>query len=199
MWREYHRLMGKTIVATNGCFDILHRGHVDYLNRASQRCEVLIVGLNSDESATKLKGFSPVNSQEDRAFVMAGLQAVSFVVIFDGVTANAFLDSARPNVWVKGGDYSVATLDGEEVETVKKHGGVIEIMPLVAGYSTGRTIRKMEASPAYGKDKTQKTELLESGVPRRDEAPASDNSGGAVAEPGEDAGSILRSQSSLRT
>lgn len=197
-WREYQRLIGQRVVATNGCFDIIHRGHVDNLNKARAHGDILIVGLNSDESANRLKGFYPVNSQEDRAFVMAGLEAVTFVVIFDGVTARTFLDAAEPTTWVKGGDYSEATVDQEELAVVKKHGGALAIVPLVTGYSTGRTIRKMEKNPDYAQVKAQAPEVLPGDVSRRDEAPAASAGGGPVQSSGEDAGSILRSPESLR-
>jgi rfaE bifunctional protein nucleotidyltransferase chain/domain len=197
-WREYQRLIGQRVVATNGCFDIIHRGHVDNLIRARELGDVLIVGLNSDESANDLKKFYPVNSQEDRAFVMAGLQAVSFVVIFDGVTATNFLDAVEPTTWVKGGDYSEATVNKEELAAVKKHGGSLAIVPLVSGYSTGRTIRKMEKNPDYAQVKAQTAEVLPSDVSRRNEAPAPGVGGGPVQPSGEDAGSILRAPESLR-
>jgi rfaE bifunctional protein nucleotidyltransferase chain/domain len=196
VWRNYQRLIGNRVVATNGCFDILHRGHVDNLTRARQFGDVLIVGLNSDESANDLKKFYPVNSQEDRAFVMAGLEAVSFVVIFDGVTANTFLDAVEPTTWVKGGDYTEATVNQEELAIVKKHGGSLAIVPLISGYSTGRTIRKMEKNPEYAQAQTP--DVLPGDVSRRDEAPAPGAGDRAEPEPGEDAGSILRASESLR-
>lgn len=195
-WRNYQRLIGNRVVATNGCFDILHRGHVDNLRRAREFGDVLIVGVNSDESANDLKKFYPVNSQEDRAFVLAGLESVTFVVIFDGVTATTFLDAVEPATWVKGGDYTEETVNQEELAVVKKHGGGLAIVPLVTGYSTGRTLRKMEKNPAYAQ--VEAPEVLSSDLPRRDEASATDNGGGAVEGPSEDAGSILRARESLR-
>ena len=88
----------------------------------------------------------PTNSLEDRAFIIAGLESVNFVVIFDDVTAKSFLEAVKPDVWVKGGDYTEATLNQEELAIVKNAGGRVAIMPLVQGYSTGRTLRKMEAA-----------------------------------------------------
>jgi glycerol-3-phosphate cytidylyltransferase len=202
LWREYHRAIGSRVVATNGCFDVIHRGHVDYLQRARELGDVLIVGLNSDESANNLKKFYPINSQEDRAFVLAGLQAVTFVVIFDDVTARNFLEAAQPTVWAKGGDYTEATLDQEELAIVKKHGGQVAIMPLVNGYSTGRTLRKMEKANAANTltyaEEAQTAEVLPGDVSRRDEAPATRDGGGELEDPGEDAGSVLRAPESLR-
>jgi rfaE bifunctional protein nucleotidyltransferase chain/domain len=202
LWREYHRAIGSRVVATNGCFDVIHRGHVDYLQRARELGDVLIVGLNSDESANNLKKFYPVNSQEDRAFVLAGLQAVTFVVVFDEVTARSFLEAAQPTVWAKGGDYTEATLDQEELAIVKKHGGQVAIMPLVSGYSTGRTLRKMEKANAANTltyaEEAQAAEVLPGDVSRRDEAPATGAGDSKLEDPGEDAGSVLRAPESLR-
>lgn len=197
-WREYHRKMGLTVVATNGCFDVIHRGHVDYLQRARGLGDVLIVGLNSDESANNLKKFYPVNSQEDRAFVLAGLTCVTFVVIFDDVTARKFLENVQPDIWAKGGDYTVESLDQEELDIVRRNGGRAEIMPLVNGYSTGRTLRKMEkANAANTLNYSEEAEVLSGDVSRRDEAPAASAGGGELEEPGEDAGSVLRAPESL--
>jgi rfaE bifunctional protein nucleotidyltransferase chain/domain len=198
LWREYHRAIGSRVVATNGCFDVLHRGHVDYLQRARELGDVLIVGLNSDESANNLKKFYPVNSQEDRAFVLAGLQCVTFVVIFDDITARKFLDAAQPTFWAKGGDYTEATLDQEELAIVKRHGGQVSIMPLVTGYSTGRTLRKMEkANAANTLTYPEETQVLPGGVSRRDEAPATGDGDRALEDSGEDAGAVLRAPESL--
>jgi rfaE bifunctional protein nucleotidyltransferase chain/domain len=144
IWREFTRLTQHRVVATNGCFDLLHRGHVEYLHRAKKLGSLLIVGVNSDEAVRLLKGLSrPINNQRDRAFVLTGLEAVDNVVIFDSTEATQFLDLAMPDVWVKAGDYTLETLNKDEVETVHRHKGRIEILPFVDGYSTTQTISKL--------------------------------------------------------
>jgi rfaE bifunctional protein nucleotidyltransferase chain/domain len=144
IWREFARQTQHRVVATNGCFDLLHRGHVEYLHRAKELGSLLIVGINSDQAVRLLKGDNrPLNSDKDRAFVMAGLESVDSVVIFNGTTATEFLDLAMPDVWVKAGDYSLETLNKEEVETVQRHRGRIEILPFVDGYSTTKTINNL--------------------------------------------------------
>jgi rfaE bifunctional protein nucleotidyltransferase chain/domain len=144
IWREFARQTQHQVVATNGCFDLLHRGHAEYLHRAKERGSLLIVGINSDDAVRVLKGKSrPLNSETDRAFVVAAMAAVDIVVIFNGTTATEFLDLAMPDVWVKAGDYSLETLNKEEVDVVYRHQGRIEILPFVDGYSTTKTISKL--------------------------------------------------------
>lgn len=143
LWREYTRLTLQRVVATNGCFDILHRGHVEYLAKAKRHGDLLIVGVNSDSAVRELKGDGrPINSQEDRAHVIAGLDVVDMVVIFDSMRADEFLRAVQPDVWAKGGDYTIDTLDKGEVEAVLDNGGVIEIIPLSQGYSTTSTLER---------------------------------------------------------
>lgn len=145
IWRECQRLMNKKVVATNGCFDILHRGHVSCLQKARDLGDLLIVGVNSDRAVRELKGENrPVNAQEDRAAVIAALECVDFVVIFDQVRAAEFLAAVQPDVWAKGGDYTIDTLDAEEVATVRQNNGQIEIIPVIEGYSTTRTIHQLK-------------------------------------------------------
>jgi rfaE bifunctional protein nucleotidyltransferase chain/domain len=143
VWRDYARLTLQRVVATNGCFDILHRGHVEYLAKAKRHGDLLIVGVNSDRAVRELKGDGrPINSQEDRAHVVAGLDVVDIVVIFDSMRADEFLRAAKPDVWAKGGDYTIDTLDKGEVEAVLDNKGVIEIIPLSQGYSTTSTLER---------------------------------------------------------
>lgn len=131
------------VVATNGCFDIIHRGHIEYLCKAKQLGSLLVVGVNSDQSVRSLKGDSrPINRQEDRAFVLSALSMVDLVVIFDGTRATEFLDAAKPNVWAKGGDYTLDTLDKDEVKTVLDNRGSIEIISMTQGYSTTGILSK---------------------------------------------------------
>ena len=133
---------GKKIVFTNGCFDILHAGHVRYLTAAKTFGNVLIVGLSSDESVRRLKGNSrPINSQLDRAEVLLGLKAVDHVIIFGEQTAEALIAEVKPNVYVKGGDYTLDTLP--EAKIVQQFGGRVELVNLVAGHSTTNIVKKM--------------------------------------------------------
>ena len=136
---------GKKIVFTNGCFDILHAGHVRYLTAAKTFGDVLIVGLNSDESVRRLKGNSrPINSKLDRAEVLLGLKAVDHVIIFGEQTAEALIAEVKPNVYVKGGDYSLDTLP--EAKIVQAAGGRVEFIPFLEGHSTTGVIERIKAS-----------------------------------------------------
>lgn len=136
------RQRGKQIVFTNGCFDIIHAGHVRYLTTAKSFGDVLIVGLNTDESVKRLKGESrPINSQDDRAEVLLGLKAVDHVIFFGEQTAEALIAEVKPAVYVKGGDYTLATLP--EAKIVHACGGRVELVNLVAGRSTTSVIEKI--------------------------------------------------------
>ncbi len=136
------RSRGNKIVFTNGCFDILHAGHVRYLTAAKTFGDVMIVGLNSDESVRRLKGNSrPINSQLDRAEVLSGLKAVDHVIIFGEQTAEALIAEVKPNVYVKGGDYTLDTLP--EAKIVQQFGGRVEFINLVAGRSTTNIVEKI--------------------------------------------------------
>ena len=132
----------KKIVFTNGCFDIIHAGHVRYLTAAKNFGDVLIVGLNTDESVRKLKGASrPINNQSDRAEVLLGLKAVDHVIFFGEATAENLIAEVKPNVYVKGGDYTLDTLP--EAKIVHSYGGRVEFVNLVAGRSTTGIIEKV--------------------------------------------------------
>ncbi len=134
---------GKRIVFTNGCFDILHAGHVRYLNEAKKLGDCLIVGLNSDESVRKLKGPSrPINNEEDRAEVLSALSAVDYVVVFSDATAEGLVTELQPAIYVKGGDYNIKELP--EAEIVAKYGGKTILIPEVVGKSSSNIINKMK-------------------------------------------------------
>src|SRR5580704_12242572 len=114
---------GQTIVFTNGCFDILHAGHVRYLSAAKQLGDILVVGLNGDASVRELKGEGrPLNPQEDRAEVMAALEAVDYVIIFGEKRVDTLLRQVHPHVYAKGGDYTVTSLDPDEVTALREIG-----------------------------------------------------------------------------
>jgi len=124
-------------VVTNGCFDLLHLGHATYLEAARQQGTTLLVGVNSDSAVRALKGEGrPLNSEMDRALVVAALESVSYVTIFPDVRATEFLSRAKPNVYVKGGDYTLETLDQNERRVVESSGGQIILLPVVSGKST---------------------------------------------------------------
>lgn len=136
---ERLRRNGRTVVATGGCFDLLHTGHVRLLRQARELGDALIVLVNSDESVRALKGPGrPVMADLDRARVLAALACVDAVAIFDGPTPERVLETLRPDIWVKGGDYTAANLP--EAATVRRHGGTVIILPTVAGYSSSRLI-----------------------------------------------------------
>jgi rfaE bifunctional protein nucleotidyltransferase chain/domain len=138
------RAEGKRIVFTNGCFDILHRGHVEYLAAARQLGDVLIVGLNSDASIRRLKGPDrPINPQDDRAAVLDGLRSVDIVTIFEEDTPAQLIAIVEPDVLVKGGDYTEATVVGADV--VRARGGRVVIVPLLEGRSTSALIARIRA------------------------------------------------------
>ena len=133
---------GARVVFTNGCFDILHAGHVRYLTTARALGDVLILGLNSDASVRRLKGETrPVNSEADRAEVVGALASVDYVVIFGEDTAEELIAKVQPAVYAKGGDYTLETLP--EARIVESYGGEVVFIPLVAGKSTTGMIAKM--------------------------------------------------------
>ena len=140
--REAHA--GQTLVFTNGCFDLLHVGHVRYLQAARGRGDVLVVGLNGDDSVRQLKGPKrPLNPEAARAEVLAALCAVDHVVIFDEPRVTALLAEVRPDVYVKGGDYTLETLNREELAVVQRLGARVELIPMVPGFSTTGILQKM--------------------------------------------------------
>ena len=132
---------GKKIVFTNGCFDILHVGHVRYLKEAKALGDILILGLNSDSSVKSLKGSNrPINNESDRAEVLSALEAIDYVVIFDEKTAENIVGEVKPDIYAKGGDYSIDTLP--EAKIVAEHGGKTVLLQLVDGKSSTNIINK---------------------------------------------------------
>ena len=138
------RSQSQRVVATNGCFDILHVGHVRYLAAAQKLGHVLVVGLNGDDSVRQLKGEGrPVNRERDRAEVLAALESVDYVTIFREKRATNFLRAAAPAVYAKGGDYTANTLDPEERAVLDEFGTRIEIIPFEKGYSTSELLTRI--------------------------------------------------------
>ncbi len=143
-WREGLRRAGKKLVVTNGCFDLLHVGHATYLSAARDQGDSLLVGVNSDASVRELKGPSrPINREDDRAAVVAALQSVDGVFIFSQKAATNFLTLAQPDIYVKGGDYTIETINQDERKAVEVGGGRIVLLGLVPGKSTTTTLEKM--------------------------------------------------------
>lgn len=138
---------GRTVVWTNGCFDILHAGHVTYLIEAARQGDVLIVGLNSDASVREVKGPGrPINAQAERALVLSALECIDYVTIFSDASPLPLLDELRPDVYAKGGDYGLDTIHQEERRFVEGYGGTICIVPGVEGLSTTEIIDRMGRS-----------------------------------------------------
>jgi rfaE bifunctional protein nucleotidyltransferase chain/domain len=141
--RKRLRAAGKKVVFTNGCFDILHRGHVEYLTKSRRLGDVLVVGLNDDASVRRLKGPTrPVVTQEDRAFVLAGLAAVDYVVIFEEDTPLELIRAVVPDVLVKGADWKVENVVGKDV--VEAAGGKVQTIEFVPDRSTTGIIERIE-------------------------------------------------------
>lgn len=138
---------GKKLVFTNGVFDILHAGHVQYLQKAKAMGDLLIVGLNSDSSARALgKGPGrPINSEDDRAAVLRALRAVDGVIIFDDPTPERVIRALHPEVHVKGGDYKIEDLP--EAASVQEYGGEVRILPFLPGRSTTDILDKLTPRP----------------------------------------------------
>lgn len=140
-WVAYWRFLEQKIVFTNGCFDLLHLGHVSYLEAAAQLGDVLVVGVNSDDSVRRLKGPTrPLQSQEARTRILAALEFVEAVVIFEEDTPLRLIEKIAPDVLVKGGDYTPDSVVGAEF--VRSRGGEVVILPFVEGYSTTGLIER---------------------------------------------------------
>lgn len=137
---------GKTIVFTNGCFDILHKGHVDYLSKAADKGDKLIVAVNTDHSVKRLGKSSsrPIQDQDARAFLIAALESVSYVVLFDEDTPQVLIDQVLPDVLVKGSDYLPKNIVG--YDTVISNGGRVETIDFIPGYSTTAIEQKIKES-----------------------------------------------------
>jgi D-glycero-beta-D-manno-heptose 1-phosphate adenylyltransferase len=143
-WRAALKAAGRKLVVTNGCFDLLHLGHVSYLETARNHGDVLLVGVNGDAAVRELKGPGrPVNPEGDRAAVLAGLESVNGVCIFAESTATRFLAVARPDIYVKGGDYTLETLNQAERRVVEQAGGILVIIPFVPDKSTTALLKKI--------------------------------------------------------
>ncbi len=141
-WRRSLRERGLKLVMTNGCFDILHRGHVSYLSRARLLGDALVVAVNADAAVRALKGQDrPVHAENDRAFVLAGLEAVDAVVIFTTLRASPIISQVAPDIYVKGGDNALETIPQDERAAAEGAGARIVFLPFVEGHSTTRTIR----------------------------------------------------------
>ncbi len=140
---EILRQGGQKVVFTNGCFDILHAGHVTYLEAAKAQGDVLVLGLNTDESVRRLKGPErPINSELDRAKVVGALKSVDYVVLFGEQTAETVIAEVKPDVYVKGGDYTLDTLP--EAKIVQSYGGKVAFIDMVEGRSTTNIINKIK-------------------------------------------------------
>lgn len=138
------RRTGRRLVVTNGCFDLLHVGHVRYLQAARALGDALAVGVNGDVSVRELKGEGrPLNREHDRAEVLAALSCVDYVAVFPEVRATQFLGQVRPAIYVKGGDYKPETLNAEEGAALQEAGAEIRIIPFERGYSTSALIERM--------------------------------------------------------
>lgn len=142
--REQMQAEGRRLVFTNGCFDLLHVGHVRYLQLARDLGDALLVALNSDASVRALKGPSrPITPEQDRAEVMGALAAVDFVTIFSEARVTDVIAAIRPHIYVKGGDYTVETLDAGERAALEAAGTEIRILPLTPGKSTTGIVKKL--------------------------------------------------------
>ena len=134
---------GQKIVFTNGCFDVLHYGHVHYLLQAKALGDILVIGLNSDDSVRRLKGPTrPINGENERAFVLAALACVDYVTLFEEDTPEELIKDVRPDVLVKGGDYTLDNIVGADFVT--QNGGTVTTIPFVEGFSSTRIIEKLK-------------------------------------------------------
>lgn len=142
--RLEHIRKGRKVVFTNGVFDLLHVGHVRYLQEARALGDLLVVGVNSDESVRVLKGPTrPIQNENDRAEILAGLEAVSFTVLFGEQTPAELLEFVRPDILVKGGDYKIETIVGAKF--VMSYGGVVKVLSFVDGKSTSNIVKKFQS------------------------------------------------------
>ena len=133
---------------TNGCFDLLHAGHVNYLEAAREQGDALLVGVNSDAAVRELKGPGrPVNSESDRALVVAALQSVDAVFIFLERDAVQFLEKVQPDIYVKGGDYTLDTMNQDERRLIERQGGRVVLLGHVPGKSTTNLLKKIFEKP----------------------------------------------------
>jgi D-glycero-beta-D-manno-heptose 1-phosphate adenylyltransferase len=152
-WRENMRRTARRLVATNGCFDVLHLGHVTHLQQARDQGDALLVGVTSDAGVRALKGPGrPLNNENDRAGLLAALESVDAVFVFPEVDARAFLQLVRPDIYAKGGDYTIDTINQEERRMLEQMGVKIVIMPAVPGKSTSALVQKIQSEKTMAKD-----------------------------------------------
>jgi rfaE bifunctional protein nucleotidyltransferase chain/domain len=136
------RFKGKKVVFTNGCFDLLHLGHIDYLSKAADEGDVLIVGVNTDASTSKLKGpHRPINNETQRSMILASLSFIDAVVLFNEDTPYELIKLAQPDVLIKGADYAITDIVGADI--VQAKGGIVKTIEFLAGYSTTLTEEKI--------------------------------------------------------
>jgi rfaE bifunctional protein nucleotidyltransferase chain/domain len=146
---ESWRAQGRKLVLTNGCFDLLHAGHVRYLQAARALGDALAVAINGDDSVRALKGEGrPLNTESDRAEIIAALACVDYVVSFPEVRVTRLIEKVRPSIYVKGGDYTPASLHPEERAALEKIGAEIRILPFEPGHSTSGLIERMKRLPS---------------------------------------------------
>ena len=142
------RAQGRKLVLTNGCFDLLHTGHVRYLQAARALGDALAVALNGDDSVRALKGDGrPLNPESDRAEVIAALACVDYAVIFPEMRVTSLIEKVRPSIYVKGGDYTPSTLDAGERAALEKVGAEIQILPFEPGHSTSGLVERIRKLP----------------------------------------------------
>lgn len=147
VWREELRRAGRRVVLTNGVFDLLHTGHLYYLQQAQRLGDALIIALNADASVRALKGPSrPVQSEEQRAYALAALACIDAVVIFREPRLTAEIHALKPDVYCKAGDYTLEKLNPEERAALQAHGARIEFMPFLPGFSTTQLIARIKAA-----------------------------------------------------
>ena len=152
-WRDNLRRTGRKLVATNGCFDVLHLGHVTYLQQARDQGDALLVGVTSDAGVQSLKGSGrPLNGQYDRAAVLAALESVDAVCVFSELDARAFLEAARPDIYTKGGDYTLDTINQDERRLLEQLGVRIVLLGAVPGRSTTALIDRINSADASQND-----------------------------------------------
>ncbi len=135
-----------SIVLTNGCFDIIHRGHIEYLNASKTLGDILVVGINKDSSVKKLKGETrPINNELDRAYVLSNLKCVDYVFIFDDVNFKTQILTIRPTIYTKAGDYTLDNMNKEERDALISVNAEIKFMPFIENFSTTKTINKIKS------------------------------------------------------
>lgn len=147
--KEVERYVGRRVVLTNGCFDLIHFGHIELLQAAKRKGNMLVVAVNSDQSVRQLKGPErPLTPEAERLAVIAALESVDFCFIFHEKRCDQIIRAVRPDIWVKGGDYSVDKLDAGERAAAKEVGTTIEIIPYVTGHSTTNIIARSKTAAA---------------------------------------------------